>query len=63
MKYYLVPEPLASRLNVKAFRHGSTAIGYIVTVADIAAIGVDEAMKQGALEISEKKAISIINKL
>jgi hypothetical protein len=63
MKYYLVPESLADRLNVKSFRHGSASVGYIITIGDLSTIGIDEAIREGAKEISEKNAIQFINNL
>ena len=63
MKYYLLPYLLAVRLGITDFRHGNSAIGYIATSGDLAAVGVESALAEGARELTEAEAMNIMNKL
>lgn len=62
MKYYLIPLLLAEQLNLTEFRKGGEE-GYIVTTGDLAAFGVENAIANGATEISEQQAKEYLNKL
>lgn len=62
MKYYIIPAALAHLLNLAEFRRGGKQ-GYVVTVGDLAAYGVEKAIEKGAREVSEKEAMEFINKL
>jgi hypothetical protein len=63
MKYYLIPAELADALNVREFRNGNTDMGYIVTQGDLAVIGIDSALADGAREITVKEAKDIIKSI
>lgn len=62
MKYYLVPSLLAEQLNLTEFRKGGEE-GFIVTAGDLAAFGVERAIANGTIEITEQQAKEYINKL
>lgn len=63
MKYYLIPNELAIKLNVVNFRHGNAQVGYIVSQSDIAVMGEEAAKNAGAKEVSTKEAETIIKKI
>lgn len=63
MKYYLIPAELADALNIREFRKGNTGTGYIVTQGDLAVIGVDSALADGAREVTAKEAKEIIKSI
>ncbi|MCH3994284.1 MAG: hypothetical protein LKE54_04405 [Prevotella sp.] len=63
MKYYLIPAKLADALNIKEFRKGNDEKGYIVTQGDLAVVGVDNAITDGAKEVTAREAKTIINSI
>ncbi len=63
MNYYIVSYQLAVRLGVIQFRHGNSTMGYVVTVGDLAPIGINAALQAGAKPASEAEAINFINQL
>lgn len=63
MTYYLIPFALASRLGVTQFRHGNSSVGFLVTAGDLAPVGIEAAVAEGAAPKTEAEAINIINQL
>lgn len=65
MKYYIVSAEMAEKIGVKGFRTGNEKDGYLVNTSDIAIIGVQNAVLQGAREVTAweaKKFIDNVNK-
>jgi hypothetical protein len=56
MKYYIVTAKLADRLGVKPYRFGNNTNGYLVNQSDLAVIGIEEAVNEGARGITEEEA-------
>lgn len=63
MKYYIVSAEVAERLGVRQIRFGNTEKGYLVNQSDLAVIGIEEAVSNGAKEQTSKEAETFIKNL
>lgn len=59
--YYKIPKALAEKLALTDYRIGNDEYGYIVNEGDLETIGIDEAKKLGAKNVTEQEALRIVN--
>lgn len=63
MKYFIIPDSLARELGLTNYRRGNVVDGWLVNQGDLATVGTDVALQQGAIAINEREARDFINSL
>ena len=58
--YYLVPAELADELKLSAYRQQVDG-GYILSVSDLDAYGIERAVDEGATPLSENQVKQLLN--
>ena len=60
-KYFIIPKEIADELGISEYRYGNSADGYLVNIGDLAIYGVENAIQDGAREITAKEAAEFAN--
>lgn len=60
-KYFIIPKEIADELGISEYRYGNGADGYLVNIGDLAIYGVENAIQDGAREITAKEAAEFAN--
>ena len=63
MQYYIITDSLAEELGLKKYRKGNASEGWLVNQGDIACIGTDKALEQGAIAVTDKEAKYFVNSI
>lgn len=63
MQYYIISDSLAAELGLRKYRKGNATDGWLVNQGDLATIGTEKALEQGAMPVKDQEARKFINSL